>query len=261
MPADPRRTEQSTSFDREAALYDRARPGYPDAIVDWLLGVVPGAADGHRRAGRMSPIRVLDLGSGTGKLTRSLVARALDVVAVDPGARLLEALSSALPGVETHLGTAESIPLPDGSVDAVVCGQAWHWVDAAVAAREVARVLRPGGALGLVWNIRDETMPWVARLSEVMGSSAAESALRDDPVIGEPFGRTESFAVPWTRRMTVDDLVDLALSRSYLITATEERRGAVVDGIRRLAASDPDLAGRPHLDLPYTSHAFRAVRP
>lgn len=244
MTDDARHTAQRTSFDGEAELYDRARPDYPDAAIDWML---------PRRAQR-----VLDLGAGTGKLTGSLVARGLDVVAVDPGERLLATLGRAMPGVDTLVGTAERIPLPDHSVDTIVCAQAWHWVDAAAATREAARVLRPGGTLALVWNIRDESVPWVARLSAVMGSSEAEKVLREDPLIGFPFGRTESLTVPWARPMTVDQLVELALSRSYLITASVERRAEVIDGIRQLVASEPHLSGA-DFALPYDTRAFRAA--
>ncbi|MBI3690304.1 MAG: class I SAM-dependent methyltransferase, partial [Mycolicibacterium aromaticivorans] len=139
--------ERSLSFGSEAAAYERGRPSYPPEAIDWLLP--PGARD------------VLDLGAGTGKLTTRLVERGLDVVAVDPLAEMLELLSSALPDTPALLGTAEQIPLPDNSVDAVLVAQAWHWFDPEQAVAEVARVLRPGGRLGLVWNARDERMGWV----------------------------------------------------------------------------------------------------
>ncbi len=147
--------DRSLSFGSEAAAYERGRPSYPPEAIDWLLP--PGARD------------VLDLGAGTGKLTTRLVERGLDVVAVDPIAEMLELLSSALPDTPALLGTAEQIPLPDNSVDAVLVAQAWHWFDLERAVAEVARVLRPGGRLGLVWNTRDERLGWVKDLGRIIG--------------------------------------------------------------------------------------------
>ena len=155
QPADEaRRREQATSFGAAAGAYERGRPPYPAEAIDWLLP--PGAA------------RVLDVGAGTGKLTRELAARGLDVVAVEPLPGMREQLARAVPGVPVHPGTAEDIPLPDGSVDAVLAAQAWHWVDQARAVPEVARVLVPGGQLGLVWNMRDDRADWVAQLSQIL---------------------------------------------------------------------------------------------
>ena len=112
---------------------------------------------------------MLDLGAGTGKLTTRLVERGLDVVAVDPIPEMLEVLSNSLPDTPALLGTAEEIPLPDDSVDAVLVAQAWHWFDPERAVKEVARVLRPGGRLGLVWNTRDERLGWVKDLGRIIG--------------------------------------------------------------------------------------------
>src|ERR1700753_2775966 len=144
----------ATSFGGAAAAYERGRPPYPPEALDWLLP--PGAR------------RVLDLGAGTGKLTRELVARGLDVVAVEPLEGMRAELSRVLPGTPVRAGSAEEIPLPDGAVDTVLAAQAWHWVTPERAAPEVARVLRPGGTLGLVWNERDEREPWVSRLHQIV---------------------------------------------------------------------------------------------
>ena len=149
------RQQRSLSFGAEAAAYERGRPSYPPEAIDWLL-----PSDSRD---------VLDLGAGTGKLTTRLVERGLDVIAVDPIAEMLEVLSNSLPETPALLGTAEEIPLPDDSVDAVLVAQAWHWFDPERAVKEVARVLRPGGRVGLVWNTRDERLGWVKDLGRIIG--------------------------------------------------------------------------------------------
>src|ERR1700744_1056654 len=172
----------ATSFGVAAATYERGRPPYPPEALDWLLP--PGAR------------RVLDLGAGTGKLTRQLAARGLDVVAVEPLEGMRAELSRVLPGTEVLDGSAEQIPLPDGAVDAVLAAQAWHWVTPERAAPEVARVLRPGGRLGLVWNGRDETVPWGGERSQIVeeqGRRLEAEAMREGnnstgPRGGPPLG-------------------------------------------------------------------------
>lgn len=239
-----RSAEQASSFGRAAGEYDRARPGYPDAAVDWMLP-----------AGTRT---VLDLGAGTGKFTRSLVARGLDVIAVEPDDVMRSTLAAALPTVRAIPGTGESIPLPDSSVDVVTVAQAWHWMDAPRAAVEIARVLRPGGTLALVWNIRDESVDWAGRLSDIMGSSDAERFIRGAIKIPPPFGPTETLEVDWQNGIDAESLVELVASRSYIITASPADRAAILDAVRELATSDPALVGRAGFALPYRTHAFRA---
>ena len=139
-PGDPATVRSARSFGAAASVYHQVRPGYPVEAIAWLIG---------------DAVRVLDLGAGTGKLTEALVALDRDVIAVDPVEEMLEELEVAVPGVPRILGTAEDIPIEDASVDAVVAGQAWHWFQPERAVPEIARVLRPGGVLGLVWNSRD----------------------------------------------------------------------------------------------------------
>jgi SAM-dependent methyltransferase len=237
------KAQRARSFGAAADIYERARPGYPDAAVDWLL------PEGART--------VLDLGAGTGKLTRSLAARELEVVAVEPIAEMRAGLAAALPGVRALEGTAEAIPLGDDSVDAITVAQAWHWVDPERATAEAARVLRPGGTLGLIWNRRDERVDWVARLGQVMGSGDAELIEMEGIEIGPPFGPTETFVTDWERPMDVDLLVEMAASRSYVITATTRRRKEILDGVRRVVESDPHLGTE--FDFPYRTYCFRAM--
>jgi len=236
---------RARSFGAAAEIYERSRPGYPDAAVDWLVPEGAGT--------------VLDLGAGTGKLTRSLAALGLDVVAVEPLPEMRESLAVALPEVRALAGTAEEIPLPDASVDAITVAQAWHWVDPERAKAEAARVLRPGGTLGLIWNRRDERVDWVAQLSEVMGSAEAEIMDMGAVEIGPPFGPTESFVIEWDRPMDVDLLVEMAASRSYVITATPRRRREILDGVRRVVEADPHLGTE--FDFPYRTYCFRAALP
>jgi SAM-dependent methyltransferase len=243
MPDDDRSAtrlqQQASSFGAAAEAYERGRPPYPPEAVDWLL---PEGAS-----------RVLDLGAGTGKLTRQLRGRGLAVVAVEPSAGMREQLARAVPDVAVHAGTAEEIPLPDGSVDAVLVAQAWHWVDRSRAVPEVARVLVPGGQLGLVWNIRDEREDWVAELSQII-HDPNDHRRQDRGIIGPPFGPVEHRAVEWKHRLGPDELVNLAASRSYVITMPEEQRAAVLAGVRRLAGR----AGSGELVLPYVTECYRA---
>jgi SAM-dependent methyltransferase len=245
----------ATSFEVAAATYERGRPPYPPEALDWLLP--PGAR------------RVLDLGAGTGKLTRLLVARGLDAVAVEPLEGMRAELSRVLPGTEVLAGSAEDIPLPDGTADAVLAAQAWHWVSPERAAPEVARVLRPGGVLGLLWNERDDQEPWVAELNRIVdeqGNRMEAEELRagndyHGPQVGPPFGPLESHQVRWVHETSVGALVDMVASRSYVILLPPERREALLNSVRHLAETDPALSGRPGIPLPYVTWCWRARRP
>ncbi len=236
---------RARSFGAAADAYERARPGYPDAAVDWL---VPEGAD-----------TVVDLGAGTGKLTRALAARGLDVIAIEPLPEMRETLAATVPEARALAGTAEDIPLPDDSVDAITVAQAWHWVDPERATAEVARVLRPGGTLGLIWNRRDDRVDWIVRLTEAMGSAEVELMDMDAVEIGSPFGPIESFVTDWARPMDVDLLVDMAASRSYVITATPRRRREILDGVRQVVEADPHLGTE--FDLPYQTYCYKAALP
>lgn len=231
-----------------AGDYERGRPGYPSESVRWILGP--------------TPLTVLDAGAGTGKLTAEVLRQGHDVIALDPDSAMLAALSEALPGVRTLIGSGEATGLPDASVDAVVFGQAWHWVDVDRASEEAGRVLRQGGVLGLLWNIRDETVPWVARLTGIMHGSAAEDLIHGEgPRLGAPFGALELLTTRWSRRMSAAELFAMARSRSYYISGTSEHRSRVEEGLGALLAELPELADGGSIDLPYVTYAYRATRP
>ncbi|RZS82943.1 methyltransferase family protein [Motilibacter rhizosphaerae] len=239
---------RGTSFGVVADLYDRVRPGYPDQALDRLLPA--------------HPVRVLDLGAGTGKLTRQLAARGHDVVAVEPDAGMRAVLSrSAGRPVEVLAGTAEQLPVPDASVDVVIAAQAWHWVDPERAVPEAARVLRPGGALALLWNVRDESVGWVAELGRLMEPDVRQDEAYARPGVGAPFGPVERFEVPWQHELAPGDLVELAASRSYVIAAAPSDRERVLAAVAELARTAPELAGRERVALPYVTRCSLARLP
>ena len=247
MPTHP---TAAAGFGNAAAAYERGRPSYPDHAVAYLaaeLGLGPAT-------------RVLDLAAGTGKLTRLLVEGGADVVAVEPVAAMRTVLAEAVPGVPALEGTAEAIPLPDGSVDAVTVAQAFHWFDAGTALAEIHRVLRPGGGLGLIWNARGATSEWVAVLRglvhAVRGSDRSTAARR---------GATRSHRAAASRRSPSGRS---ASSRSSTRTAwwTGSRRRAtwrrsrgraaqLIGQVRTLAAGVP----RP-IRLPYRTDVFSCRR-
>lgn len=200
---------------------------------------------------------MLELGAGTGKLTRQLARRDLEVTAVEPSPEMLEELHRQLPEAEAVIGSAEKLPLPDDTFDLVVAAQAWHWFDVRRAAAEAARVLRPGGRLGLVWNSRDDRVDWVAELSEILDLGAAPMDPAD-PEIGGPFGQAEYFALEWRVPMSQSGLIDLVASRSYVIVAPEPERRRILLRVRDLLDHHPALTGRERFELPYVTYCTRA---
>jgi SAM-dependent methyltransferase len=237
------RAAHAQSFGPAAEAYERGRPSYPAAALDWLLP-----------AGQP---RVLDLGAGTGKLTRQVRDRGLPVVAVDPSEGMLEQLRKSVPGVPALLGSAERLPVPDDSADVVLVAQAWHWVDRAAAVPEVARVLSPGGRLGLLWNLRDERADWVRRLGEIINSPENDR----ETTIGAPFGDVEIARFAWTETIGPERLIDMVASRSYVILLAPDERAALLTEVRKLMATHPDLVGRTEFALPYVTECARATLP
>ncbi len=245
------RDRHARSFGGDMAAYARARPGYPGAAVDWL--VPPGAVD------------VVDLGAGTGQLTGSLVDRGLRVTAVDPSASMRAALAERLPDIPVLAGSGESIPVPDSSVDAVLCAQAWHWVDPAAASAEVARVLRPGGVLGLVWNDRESSGRWGAELDRLLipagsaGSPVAGSGDRP-PDVRAPFTVEEGPRVAWVQHVDAAGLVDLVASRSYVLVLDDAGRRRVLAAAADLARRWSADTGSDQLGITYLTRSWRGVR-
>lgn len=234
------------SFGSVAAAYAALRPGYPSDAVAFVLGE--------------RPRRVLDLGAGTGLLTRALLAAGHEVVAVDPSAEMLAQLGSRFPDVPTRVGTAEQIPLPDRDVDAVVAGQAAHWFDIGPAARELRRVLRPGGVVGLIWNTRDRRVPWVGALDELLSGEIRDHAA--DQTVVDAFAHllgagddcAESAVV---QAVSPAEVVGGIGTRSYVATMDAAARETLLGRVAALLETHPDTRGRELLELPYVTVAHR----
>lgn len=242
-PAD--RRERATSFAGVAAAYERARPGYQTEAVRWLAGD--------------EPLDVVDLGAGTGKLTRALVALGHRVIAVEPLPEMLAELRAAVPGVTAIEGTAEAVPLEAACADVVVAAQAFHWFDHGPALREIVRLLRPGGRIGLIWNMRDVSEPWVAELGEVMvGRTEFVSGTIDLIDSSGLFGPVERAVFePHVQELGRDALRELVLSRSYCAVLSDEERAPVLRNVDRLF---DEHARDGVVRLPYLSECFRAPR-
>lgn len=236
-------SEQGRVFGKVAESYDRGRPGYPREAVEWLIG--------------SGPRSVLELGAGTGKLTRILIELGHDVHATDPDEAMLDVLRRHLPDVRTSIGTAETIPAPDLSYDVVVVGQAFHWFDLAKALPEISRVLNPGGTLALAWNQRDESIPWVRKLGRLIErpneSMDPSEALLDSGC----FEGVEHAQHTFWQTIDRQSVVDLVLSRSNIAMLSEEERAA--KRVEVLAFYDDYGRGMDGMQLPYRCLCYRAT--
>lgn len=238
--------QRARSFDQAAGLYAAARPDYPASALDWLL---PTAAR-----------RVLDLGAGTGKLTRQLVDRGLEVVAVEPSPQMCAELAAYVPEADLREGSAEQIPLPDSSVDAVLVGQAFHWFDRDRALPEIARVLRPGGRLGLLWNFDDDRVPWVDALATATGATTRANQREPAMMEVEHFADIATADFPHEHRLNPDGLRRLMQTHSFYLVQDAAGRAEVVRRIDELVSTHPDLAGRETFVLPYVTRGWRGTR-
>jgi ubiquinone/menaquinone biosynthesis C-methylase UbiE len=239
------------SFESAADIYARVRPEYAPAAIEWTI---PKEARS-----------VLDLAAGTGKLTAGLVGRGLDLVAIDPSAAMLAQLTTRFPGVDARVGSAEAIDLPSASVDLITVGSALHWFDRPAADFEMARVLRPGGVVAVFANSRDRDIAWVRAFDEIMRDVPDEvTRLRHDQSIprldASVFGPFETRAFANPRVIDAEQLVDLAASRSYVITMAEPHRRRLLGRVRELTLTHPELAGQEVFELPYRTVVWRAVQ-
>ena len=253
MDTAPERAK-SFSFGTAAQDYDRYRPGPPAAIV---AEVTPA----HCEA-------VLDLGAGTGALTRSLVGRIPAVFAVEPDQRMRDVLTESCPGAVALEGVAEKIPLPDASVDAVLVSSAWHWMDPALAIPEIARVLRPAGMLGIIWNRRDTTVPWVSDLEDFRRAAtdnddsvgtAIRYYLEEDWLPpGAPFKDIVVSALPWHLDLTRDEICGLLTTFTGYLLATPQEQAEYMRRFRDYVYGDDRLGTGETVRVPMLCHYWRA---
>ncbi|WP_236199097.1 class I SAM-dependent methyltransferase [Pseudomonas pseudonitroreducens] len=239
-------------YAREAKTYAHGRPDYPDELLGWL------GEELEVGAGK----EVVDLGAGTGKFTSLLVRTGAQVTAIEPVAAMREQLGEKLPAVKVLNGTAQAIPLAAHRVDALTCAQAFHWFADERALREIHRVLQPGGHLGLVWNVRDERVDWVAEMARIVeryeGSTPrfhtglwrqAFSGARFEPL------RLREFSY---QHVGPPEQVIVAriLSVSFIAMLPQEQKQRVAEQLRELIASHPDLKGRDEIAVPYRTEAY-----
>ncbi|WP_250514848.1 class I SAM-dependent methyltransferase [Caballeronia sp. INDeC2] len=243
-------------YTANADSYVRGRPDYPPQLAGWLtdtLGLKPGAS-------------VVDLGAGTGKFTPRLVQTGARVIAIEPVDSMRAKLAATLPDVQTLAGTAQSIPLGNASVDAVVCAQSFHWFASRAALDEIGRVLKPGGRLGLVWNLRDARVPWVAKLDAIVNryegdapryyTGAWRNAFPHEgfgPLIETHFslGHTGS---------PEDVIVHRVRSTSFIASLPEAVRAEIDEEVRKLIEAEPELSGKHEVTVPYETAAFIAIK-
>jgi SAM-dependent methyltransferase len=245
---EPSFDDRRLSFGSGAADYAELRPTYPRGAVQWVL-------DGASR-----PVdEVADVGAGTGALTAVLVDLVDTVIAYEPDPGMLAELAHRLPGVEYHEAYAESLPISDDSFDAVLCGQAWHWFDKAAAADEFQRVVRTGGVIGLLWNIRDDHVDWMHALSDLVGGEDSMRASRENAQeeIEEVLSGVERREFAHTHLLTPDEIVGLVSTFSYV--RLSPRATEVYAGVRELLATHPDTAGLDRIPVPYVTAAYRVL--
>lgn len=264
-PDDDMRARRASSFGTEAAAYAEHRPDYAQDAVAWALQ----PARGH------DPLRVLDIGAGTGKLTGSIERLAaspgwagrISLVAVEPDPAMLAELRRTMPAVTALPGQAEDIPLPAASADAVLCGQAAHWFDMARAVPEIARVLTPGGVFAGLWNMDDDSEAWVAGLAEVYGPNTTYTRWREnghgwpsaEPGDRGPFGPAERAEFRHGQEHTIDSLVGLIATHSRQLVMDPAERERELAEVRSYLQARRETAHGP-FRLPMLTGVLRAVK-
>jgi SAM-dependent methyltransferase len=246
----------ATGFGAAAEAYQHARPDYPAALAEWLrdeLGLAQGRV-------------VVDLGAGTGKFTPLLAATGARLIAVEPVEAMRAELVAAHSEVEALAGEAERLPLADASVDAIVCAQSFHWFATAAALAEMRRALKPGGALGLVWNVRDAAVAWVTALTGILDRHQGDAPRHESGQWRSVFP-APGFTPLSERRFAYEHvgpaervIVERALSVSFIAALPADEQARVADEIRALIAATPSLAGRATVVFPYVTHAYACRR-
>lgn len=243
---------RALSFGAVANDYDRYRPAAPQTAIDWLLPVRVGSA--------------LDLGAGTGALTRLLLDKADVVTAVEPDSRMRALIAQWLPQVGLLEGRAESLPLPDDSVDAVLVSSAWHWMDPALAVPEIARVLHDGGVFGILWNGLDHDSPLGAVLRRELHDALPDPSgaqHRPEHIVlpaDAPFSAPEIHTVKWRWQTSRQDLLRLMGTFSSVIRLPAHDRQALLARVADLIAAQPEFADPLHIAVPAACRCWRALR-
>lgn len=253
------RLRRASSFGAAAGQYAQHRPGYAESAIRWCLAPVSDA----------QPVRVVDLGAGTGILTGALARLGADVVAVEPDQAMLAELRRQLPGVRAVEGSAEALPMPDQSADAVLCGQAMHWFDLDRALPEMARVLMPGGVLAGLWNVDDDRVSWVAEVAAMSKAGATLSRWRATPEADSEQGVLRAgggwFAPVEEREFgngqlrSADSLVAAIATQSRILMMDEAERVRALAAIRDFLHRQPETSAG-EFSLPLVTVALRAVR-
>ena len=249
-------TSAQQGFSTQAVTYAQGRPDYPRQLTGWLADALQISAQST----------VIDLGAGTGKFTRLLSSLAPTLIAVEPVAAMGAQLAKLLPDVRLVDGTAESIPLATASADALVCAQAFHWFSTRAALTEIHRVLKPEGRLGLVWNVRDESVDWVAAITEIITPYEGDtprfhSGRWREAFIGEYFSDPEMICFPYSHVGSPQEVImDRFLSVSFIAALPAAQKARVTEQLRTLIATHPALKGRDTVAFPYQTQAFRCNR-
>jgi SAM-dependent methyltransferase len=246
----------AVGFQRAAGAYERGRASYPAAAVDAILAV-SGAARGRT---------LLELGAGTGKLTRELVGSGARVLALEPVGGMRDVLAQNVPGAELLDAVAEAIPLRDASVDAVIAAQSFHWFDPEAAAAEVARVLPPGGTVALIWNRRDERLAWIQELTRILDDRAGDAPRYRTGLWRRGFDASPAFSPlelqTWPHHGAGGRDVVLArvASMSFVAALEEEARGRLLAEVAELLDRHPQTRDREDVAIPYVTELFTTRR-
>ncbi|MCI4352094.1 MAG: class I SAM-dependent methyltransferase [Thermoplasmata archaeon] len=249
MPVDPR---ARVGFQRAASRYERSRPEAPPAAIDALV----------RSLNVSLQSTVLELGAGTGKLSRLLVPRSGPYVAVEPVPAMREQFRQAFPTVPLVGGIAERLPIRPSSVDAIAVAQAFHWFDVPRAMAEMHRVLRPGGTVGLLWNLRDESVDWVGQVTSIIdrydegGPRFRQRAWRDGWARTPGFDPLELQSFPFVQRMDRETALARFTSVSFIASLDETRYAEAEAQLRHLLDTHPAIAGRAQIELPYKCEIY-----
>ncbi|MBJ2287105.1 class I SAM-dependent methyltransferase [Pseudomonas sp. MF6755] len=249
-------TSAQQGFSTQAVTYAQGRPDYPRQLTGWLTEALHISAQST----------VIDLGAGTGKFTRLLSSLAPTLIAVEPVAAMGAQLAKLLPDVRLVDGTAESIPLATASADALVCAQAFHWFSTRAALAEIHRVLKPDGRLGLVWNVRDESVDWVAAITEIITPYEGDtprfhSGRWREAFTGEYFSDPEMICFPYSHVGSPQEVImDRFLSVSFIAALPAAQKARVTEQLRTLIDTHPALKGRDTVAFPYQTQAYRCNR-